>query len=177
MVTTRRASYIEGLKHKKHPIVVQNKLQRRLDTASREIEKAHNRVDELESNDQVVLLKQELDSIKEQRDVLEQNLKKNFTEADRRVIMWRESAKCLKDECAASRQRETQKDQQLETLEAQCKILTDQLKSIESRVHTATYPPAAEPLTPSEINKIREASIRAVLEDTDLEAALEAVFI
>ena len=176
MVSTRRNTYGGSLKHKKHPVAAQNKLQRRLETASREIEKAHNRVDELESNDQVDALKQELESIKEQRDLLEQNLKHNFTEADQRVMMWRESAKCLKDECVMSRQREARKDQQMEALETQLKNLTEQLKSLQN-VHAVTYPPAAEPLTPDDVQKIREASIRAVLEDNDLEAALQAIFI
>ena len=75
-----------------------------------------------------------------------------------------------------SRQREARKDQQMEALETQLKNLTEQLKSLQN-VHAVTYPPAAEPLTPDDVQKIREASIRAVLEDNDLEAALQAIFI
>ena len=191
MVSTRRNIYNAGVDKKQQPPrQVQKKLRDKLETASRELEKAYDRVDKLESEkldegdgdspiqDHFTELKRELDAVKQQRDELEQNFQHNFTQADRKALVWRESALCLKEECTASRRREVEKEQQVKDLEEQLTTLMQQLRTFEANMRTTTrYPVTAAPLTTDEIAHIRCSALRSVVTGDDLEAALQAFFI
>ena len=128
--------------------------------------------------DRLAELQRELDAVKGQRDDLQRNLQENFTQADRKALVWHESALCLKEECTASRRRETEKERQVEDLEKQLTTLMEQLRAFEANMRSTTrYPPAAPPLTTDEIAHIRCSSLRSVVTGEDLEAALQAFFI
>ena len=92
MVSTRRNTYNACVDKKQPPPrQVQKKLRDKLETASRELEKAYDRVDNLESEKagegdedspiqvQIAELKRELDAVKQQRDELQQNFLHTFT--------------------------------------------------------------------------------------------------
>lgn len=190
MVSTRRNTYGAGVEKKQPPPrQVQKKLRDKLEIASQEIEKAYDRVDQLEAErldaggenvsfkSQIASIKTELESVKQQRNELQQCIQQSFTQADRKAQVWRESALCLKDECDASRRREADKEQQVVNLEEQLTNLMQQLRAAEENAETVRIPIAADPLTNDEVAEIRRSALRSVVAGGDLEAALENFYI
>lgn len=76
----------------------------------------------------------------------------------------------------ASSQREAPICQQIQKTEAQLGTLKNQVRSLGKKNNTLKRNFAADPLSMDQVQKIREASNRAVLEDIDLESALERIF-